>query len=109
MLDDAGPHPVVEHHAAVLEAILEVHVHRGRPEPRRQFRQRQIVRGHEPDGAGLDEGAHDRFRADAPVVRIGAVQDFVEQEQQRRRSARRLDDRADAQNLAVEPRLSRLE
>ena len=45
------------------------------------------------------------FGADPPIVRIGAVQDLVEQEQQRHRPARRVDDGADAQNLGVEPRV----
>lgn len=29
VLDHSGPHPVVEHHPAVFQAILEVHVYGG--------------------------------------------------------------------------------
>ena len=78
-------------------------------EPRRQLGQRQVVRRHQPDRAGLDERPHDRFGADPAIVRIGAVQNLVEQEQQRNRTARGLDDGADAQNLGVEARVPGLQ
>ena len=47
------------------------------------IRQRQVVGGDQADGAALHQPAHQRLRADAPVVRVGAVQEFVDQEQHR--------------------------
>ena len=94
--------------SAVLEPVLEVHVGGGR-EPGDQVGQRQIVRRHEADRALPDEGADDRLRADPAIVGIGAVQDLVEQKQQRHRPAREIDDRPDAENLGVEARMPRLQ
>ena len=61
---DAGPHPVVEVHLAVLEwsskwTLLGVHA-----EIAGDLRQRQIVRGDQADGAALDQAAQQRLGAD---------------------------------------------
>ena len=47
--------------------------------------QRQVVRRDQPDRAALEQPADDAFGADEPVVRVRAVEQLVEQEQQRRR------------------------
>ena len=62
-----------------------------------------------PIAPRLDQRADDGLRADAAIVRVGAVEDLVEQEQHRPRAARRLDDGADAENLRVEARVARLQ
>ena len=102
MFDDAGPHPVVEHHPPVLQPILEVHVDRGGAEPRRQLGQRQVVRGHQTDRVKPDQRPHHAFGADPAIVRIRAVKNLVEQKQQRHRTTRRLHDRPDAKDLREE-------
>ena len=80
VLDDAGAHPVVEHHPPVFEPILEVHVDGDAAKHRRQFGQREVVGAHQANGAQLHQRPHDPFRANPPIVRIGAVQDLVQQE-----------------------------
>ena len=67
------------------------------------------MRSDEADRARADKRPDNGFRADAPIVRIRAVQDLVEQEQHRDRPARQFHDRADAKDLGVEPRLPCLE
>ena len=60
--------------------------------------------------APADEGAGDGFGAQAAVVGIRAVQDLVNQEQQRGRGvAREARDLAQAQDLGVEARNAALE
>ena len=98
-----------EEGAAVLEAVFEVDV-RGRcAERRHEFGEREIVRRDEANRARADKRTDNGFRADAPIVRIRAVQDLIEQEQHRNRPARQLHDRADAEDFGVKPRLPRLE
>ena len=53
---DARPHPVVEGHLAALQVVLEVHVGRARAQRVGHLGERQVVRGHQPDGAALDAG-----------------------------------------------------
>jgi len=105
-LDDSFSHPVIKDHLPVDDPILEMHVGRPPTECRGQFGQRQVVRRDQANRAGLDERANDGFSADAPIVRVGPVQDLVEQKQQRHRSARGFDDAPDAKDLRVEARLS---
>ena len=91
VVHDAVAQPVVEVAAAPsLEVVLEVDV-RGARAPRGVGDpvEREVVGGDEADGAAREQAAHDRLGADAPVVRVGAVQDLVEQEQERRRARRR--------------------
>ena len=54
------------------------------------FRQREIVSADEPDRAAPEQRTDDALRADEPVLRVRALQDLVEQEQQRRRARREL-------------------
>ena len=42
-------------------------------------RQRQIVRRRQPDRAAIDQAVEQGFRADLPVVRVGALKQLVEQ------------------------------
>ena len=70
----------------------------------RDIRQRQIVRGDQADGAALHQAAHQRLGADPPVVRVGAVQEFVDQEQHRQRPGRQVQNLPQPQDLRVEAR-----
>ncbi len=66
--------------------------------------QGQVVRGDQADRAAVDQAADDRLGADAAIVRVGAVEQLVEQEQERQRPAREVDQLAHAGDLGVEPR-----
>ena len=46
----------------------------------RDVRQRQIVRRHQTNGAALDQTAYHCFGADTAIMRIGAREDFIEEE-----------------------------
>ena len=52
----------------------------------------------------IQQASQDARRADEAVVRVGAVKQLVEQEQQRRRSTRHVGDLANARDLRVESR-----
>ncbi len=64
--------------------------------------QRQIVRGDQSQGAMIDESLHDAGGADPAVVRVGAAQQFIQQEQHRTRAAGEGDDFAQARDLGIE-------
>ena len=49
------------------------------------LRQRQIVGADHADRASLNQCPNQTLRADAPVRRIGSLQQFVQQKQQRQR------------------------
>ena len=78
-------------------------VRRAPIEGRDQLGQREVVSRDQTDRARIDERPHDRFSADAAVVGVGAVQDLIEQKQQRPALARQPDDGADPEDLRVEP------
>src|SRR5580692_6192955 len=58
--------------------------------------------GHEASGAALEQTADDRLGSDASVMRVGAVQDLVEQKEHGRRAAGPIDDLLEAKQLGVE-------
>ena len=91
-LDDSRPHLVVEYHRAGFDAIFEMHVRGGGAERRRQLGQREVVGGDQTDGAAADQRPYNRFGSNPPVVRVGAVEDLVEQKQDRRLAAGQIDD-----------------
>ena len=72
---------VVEGHKAVDHLVFEMDV-----DGRQRFivddlRDGEVVRRGEADGAGGGQCPKNCLRADAAVVRVGAVEDFVEQEE----------------------------
>ena len=86
-----------------------MHVLRARRQRVRDLGEGEVVRGHEPDGAMPDEPAEHRLSAGSPVARIGAIEHFVEEEQQRRTSRREVDDCAQPCDLGVEAGGARLQ
>ena len=90
---------------AVLDVVLEVDVARARsPSSSAIVGEREVVRRDEADGAARDEAAHDGFGADAAVVGVGAVQDLVEQEEERAARRRSVDELPQPRDLRVEAR-----
>ncbi len=87
MLDDSRSHPVVESHLTVFEVILEMDVGgRGRQvvdDPG----QREVVGCDQADRAASNQATNDGLGTDAPIVRIGPVEEFIQQEEQRSRPA----------------------
>ncbi len=107
--DDTGPHAIIEQHLAVLEPVFEVDVHDLGRELVGDLGQGQVVGGHEADRAQVDQAADDPFGADASIVRVGAVEELVKQEEQRQRSAGTIDHLAHPGDLGVKPRAAGLE
>src|SRR5205823_1772098 len=81
---------VMEVQFAAVEVVGEVDVLGARGEPVGDLRQGQVVRRHHPQRRPQQQGAENGLRADAAVVRVGAVQDLVQQEQHRQRPPRQL-------------------
>ena len=109
VLDDARAHAIVESHLAILEPVFEVDVHdRGR-QLVGDLGQGQVMRGHQADRAQVDQAADDPFGAHAAIVRVGAVEELVEQEQERQRPARQVDHLPHPGDLGVKPRAARLQ
>ncbi len=71
--------------------------------------QGQVVSGHETDRTLGDQALDDRAGADAPIVRIGAVKELIEQEEERTRVPRQLDELANAGDLGVKAGFSILQ
>src|SRR5690606_28205374 len=70
---------VVERHASVLELFLEVNVTNPPARVRGELGEAQIVRRDQADRAAVEERAQHAFGADAPIVRVRALQQLVEQ------------------------------
>src|SRR5712692_126506 len=75
-----GTQLVVEMHLPVLDAIFKMHIQGLLTKHSCDFRERQVVRGDEPDGSPCDQRANQSFGADPAVMRIGALQELVDQE-----------------------------
>ena len=89
LADDPGPHPVVEGEpAGVVEVVGEVDVLGPRGQPAGDLGQGQVVGREQADGPPVDQAPDDRLGPLEPVVRVGPVEDLVDQEQERRRPAR---------------------
>ncbi len=89
LVDHSGPHLVVEGQLAiVVEVVGEVDVFGPRGEAAGDLGQGQVVGGEEADGPPVDQATDDRLGPLEPVVRVRPVEDLVDQEQQRGRSAR---------------------
>ena len=95
---------VIEGDLAVLDLVLEMDVGGALAQLVGDIGQREIVRGDQADGAALHQAAHQRRGADPPVVRVGAVQELVDQEQHGQRPGRLVQNLAQAQDLGVEAR-----
>src|SRR2546430_1340832 len=100
---------VVEDHLSVDNLVLEVNV--GGPQRRIVYdlREGQIVRRDETDGPTLHQRPNDGFRANAAVMGVGAVQDLVQEKEDRTWPRCPLHDLPQAHDLRVEPRLPFLE
>ena len=109
VLHHSRAHAVIEDEAAIFKPVFEMDVRRGDAEPARQLGQRKVVGGDESDGAEPHEGGDDRIGADPAVVRVGACQDLVKQEERRHLSARQIDDGAYPDDLRIEARLPGLQ
>ena len=75
----------VELHAAVDQLVLEMQIAQALAAGDLDFRQREVVSADQPDRAAAEQSTNDALRADEAVLRIRALQNLVEQEQQRRR------------------------
>src|SRR6266496_194569 len=84
----SGLHAVVELYLAVIEPVLEMDVESARREMIGHGCQGQIVRRDQSDGAVIEKAAKHTRGADEPIMRVGAVEQLIEQKQQRPPAAR---------------------
>src|SRR5215470_2959452 len=99
--DDAGSHLVIEDYPAIFQVILEMRVCGAPVQSLDDSRQRQIVCGDDADCAALDQAFDNSFGADKAIVRIGAAQNLVEQEEQRQIALGQFDDLPQPRDLGV--------
>ena len=109
MLDDARAHPVVEVHDPVLELVLEVDVLGVRGEPIDDGGQGEVMGGDQADGPAVEETADHRLGPDAAVVRVRAVEQFIEEEEERNGTPRQVDELSHPGDLGEESGAARLE
>ena len=73
------------------------------------FSQRQIVRTDQSYGPALEQSTNHALRTDAAIIRVCALQQFVQQEQQRRVTACEVKELAEAGDLRIKARASLLQ
>src|SRR6185503_5933131 len=105
--DGSGPNLEIEVHLSVFELILEVRVERPR-ELISDRREGKVVRRDQADRASGKEAAEHAGAALEPVVRVGAVEQLVDEEEQRFRPQRQIGERPDANDFREEARPSLL-
>src|SRR5262245_41328569 len=106
--NDAGMEAVIEDHAAIFKMVLEMKISGARRKGFSEFGESQIVCGNQADRLPVDQAADDRLGADSAIVRIRAVQDFV-QKKEHRHLFRKLHDVVQTLNLSIETRGSLLQ
>ena len=101
-LHHARLQPVIEVQFTVLERVGEMHVDArpGRSSAIWASARSCVVIN--PSRAAIDESLHDGGGADLPVMRIGAAQQFIQQEQNRAGAAGERDNFAQAGDLGIE-------
>ena len=109
MRNDSWTHSIIEQHFAVLEPVFEVDVLDLGRESVADLGQGQVVGRYKADRAQIDQAADDRFGPDASIVRVGAVEQLVEQEEQGEWSAGAHDDLTHPGDLGIKPRAAGLE
>jgi hypothetical protein len=101
-LNYAWTKAVVEAQFAVLKMIFEVEICGGGSSDRNNLSQGQVVSRKQSNGAPLEQVSHHSFRADAAVVRIRSLEQFVEQKQYRQGPAGEISDCFQACDFGVE-------
>ena len=74
------------------QVVLEMDVVQVAVDRSADIGQRQIVRAHQTDGAAIHQRAHDSLGADAAIFRVRALQQFIQEKQQRRISAGQIEE-----------------
>jgi hypothetical protein len=103
-LYNAGSQHVIEDHLSVFEPIFKVRIGRSRSKRIRDFCKSEIVCGDESDGSLLYQSTDDRLGSDRPVMRIGSVKNFVQQQQHRERLLRKFHDVSQSLYFRIETR-----
>src|SRR5712692_3216297 len=70
----------------------------------RHVTKRQVVGGNQANGAAIQKATQHGGGADEPIVRIGAVEELVEEEQKRYGTDRKIGKLPDPRDLCVETR-----
>jgi hypothetical protein len=97
-------HQVVEPHFGAVEPVLEVHVRGARRQRLGHGGHGEIVRRDQADSATIEQAPQHTFGACQAIVRVGAMEELVEQEEQRNGSGRDVRQLTDPGDLGVEAR-----
>src|SRR5690349_15575608 len=77
----AGAETIIERQPIILKFFLKMNVADAVRKNLFQRGQSQIVGGDQPDGAVTKQRSQNAFSADAAIVRIGALKNFVEEKE----------------------------
>ena len=100
--DDAVAELVVELHFAVFDFVLEVDVVEGVGVDGGEVGEGEVVGADEADGSGFEEGADYAFGPDEAVFGVGALEEFVEEEEEWGLALGEVAEVAEAGDLGVE-------
>jgi hypothetical protein len=95
-------HAVVESDVVLLEPVREVHICRAQRQCIGDRRERQVVGCDQADGSAIQQALQDSRSALESIVRIGAVKELVEKEQQRHGTGRDVCKLPDPRDLRAE-------
>src|SRR5262245_22444441 len=98
---DPWTHPIVKHQLTVLQVIFEVHIGRSRSQSLSNMCQGQIMRRDKSESTVIDQTADDRLGSNAAIMRVGALENFIEQKKQRQWSASKIREKPQTRNLGV--------
>src|ERR1700733_16276548 len=94
---------------AVLEMILKMEVRALGSDVNSNFGESQVMSCKQSNSSSFQKIPYHSFRADATVVRVCSLQQFVEQEQNRHRSSGQVRDRFQPRDFSIKARDSALQ
>src|ERR1700733_8922142 len=97
-------------HTSVLKFFLKMHVAQLTIQRATNHGQRQIMRTHESDSPAIQESINEALCSNAAIIRICALQQFVQQEEQRWATvACKVEERTESGDLCIKARASLLQ
>lgn len=106
---DARAQAVVEGHTAILKLVFEMHIGRMGCEVVSDVGQRKIMSGDKPNRGAVDKPGDYRLGSQAAVVRVSALKEFVQEEQQGERPGGEAHELANAADFGIEAGMTGLE
>ena len=98
----AGREPKVKTKLAIFEAVFKMEIRGGRWQLPGHLGEREVVGSNQAQRAASEQALYKRLRAGTAIIGIGAAEQFVEQEQDRRGLFGEFGNQFQAQNFGVE-------